>query len=97
MDPLDKHHIVSKNFKNYPIVENFHTIIDVMGKGILTSAGEISAMNHKGVMRVLNHAEFQTTLESIVWNKLESGLLPLLESVSGNDVEADLQDIFQRP
>nr|GEW48323.1 alkane hydroxylase MAH1-like [Tanacetum cinerariifolium] len=96
MDPLDKHHIVSKNFKNYPKGENFHTIIDVMGKGILTSAGEIWAMNHKVVMHVLNHAEFQTTLETIVWNKLESGLLPILESVSGNGVEVDLQDIFQR-
>ncbi|KAM0042426.1 putative cytochrome P450 superfamily [Helianthus debilis subsp. tardiflorus] len=46
-DPLDIHHILSKNFSNYPKGDKFRRIFDALGDGILNSDGEIWEMNRK--------------------------------------------------
>ncbi|KAI3696032.1 hypothetical protein L1987_79041 [Smallanthus sonchifolius] len=95
-DPLDIHHILSKNFSNYPKGDKFRKIFDSLGDGILNSDGEMWEMNRKIIFSVFKHPGFQCMMEETVWNKVENGLIPILESVCGRGSEIDLQDVFQR-
>ncbi|KAF5794329.1 putative cytochrome P450 superfamily [Helianthus annuus] len=62
-DPLDIHHILSKNFINYPKGDKFRRIFDALGDGILNSIGEIWEMNHKIIFSILKHAKFQSMVD----------------------------------
>ncbi|GJV44162.1 alkane hydroxylase MAH1-like protein, partial [Tanacetum coccineum] len=74
--------------------KNFSETIDVLGDGIFSSDGKIWEIGHNKVtMSTLNHFRFQSMLETIIWNKVETGLLPIFESISANGCEMDLQDI----
>nr|GEV23987.1 alkane hydroxylase MAH1-like [Tanacetum cinerariifolium] len=95
-NPLDIHHILSKNFSNYPKGDKFHEIFEILGDGILNTDGKLWEINRRITMSVLKHSEFHSTWEMIVWNKVENGLLPVLDSICANGLEMDLQDIFQR-
>ncbi|KAJ0721558.1 putative cytochrome P450 [Helianthus annuus] len=95
-DPLDIHHILSKNFSNYPKGDKFQKIFDILGDGILNADGKIWEISHKVIFSVLNHVGFQSKMETIIWDKVENGLLPILESICERGTEMDLQDIFQR-
>ncbi|KAJ0763879.1 putative cytochrome P450 [Helianthus annuus] len=95
-DPLDIHHILCKNFRNYPKGDKLHKIFDVLGDGILDSDGELWEINRKVIFSILKHPGFQSKMETIIWNKVENGLLPILESICRSGTEIDLQDIFQR-
>ncbi|KAJ0900646.1 putative cytochrome P450 [Helianthus annuus] len=95
-DPLDIHHILSKNFSNYPKGDKFRKIFDSLGDGILNTDGETWELNRKVIFSVFKNAGFQTTMETTMWNKVENGLLPILESICERGAETDLQDIFQR-
>ncbi|KAJ0866280.1 putative cytochrome P450 [Helianthus annuus] len=95
-NPLDIHHILTRNFWNYPKGENFRKIFDILGDGIFNSDGELWEIHRKVTMSVFKHAGFQSLLETTLWNKVEKGLLPVLESISRQGKEMDLQEIFQR-
>ncbi|PWA43820.1 cytochrome P450 [Artemisia annua] len=95
-DPLDVNHVLSKNFKNYPKGDKLRQIFDILGDGIISSDGKTWEISRKVTMSTFNHSRFQSMLETIIWNKVESGLLPTLESICAHGIEIDLQDIFQR-
>ncbi|XP_023744765.2 alkane hydroxylase MAH1 [Lactuca sativa] len=95
-NPLDVHHVLTKNFSNYPRGDTFRNIFRFLGDGLITSDGKLWEINHKVTISALKHACFQGMLETVVWNKVENGLLPILESISEHHTEVDLQDIFQR-
>ncbi|KAI7747866.1 hypothetical protein M8C21_027438, partial [Ambrosia artemisiifolia] len=95
-DPLDIHHILSKNFTNYPKGDKFQKIFDVLGDGILNSDGKMWEISHKVILSVLKHAGFQSIMETIIWDKVENGLLPILESICERNTVIDMQDTFQR-
>nr|GEZ06314.1 alkane hydroxylase MAH1-like [Tanacetum cinerariifolium] len=71
-------------------------MFDIFGDGILNSDNELWEIHRKTTMFLLKHADFQTLLEKTIVNKVENGLLPILESVSMRNQEIDLQEIFQR-
>ncbi|KAJ9554062.1 hypothetical protein OSB04_018107 [Centaurea solstitialis] len=95
-DPANINHILSKNFANYPKGDKYSKIFDVLGDGILNSDGKLWEINRKVSLSVLKSAGFQSSLETITWNKVENGLLPVLESLCEHGMEVDLQEIFQR-
>ncbi|KAL4582697.1 hypothetical protein LXL04_007255 [Taraxacum kok-saghyz] len=95
-DPLDIHHVLSKNFPNYPKGQKFRKIFDIFGDGIFNVDGHLWEIQRKSTMSLFNQPNFQSVFETIVWDKVEKGLLPVLESISKRDMEIDLQDIFQR-
>ncbi|KAL4582696.1 hypothetical protein LXL04_007254 [Taraxacum kok-saghyz] len=95
-DPLDVHHVLSKNFSNYPKGQKFRKIFDIFGDGIFNVDGHLWEIQRKSTMSLFNQPNFQSVFETIVWDKVEKGLLPVLESISKRDMEIDLQDIFQR-
>ncbi|KAI3700306.1 hypothetical protein L2E82_44932 [Cichorium intybus] len=95
-DPLDIHHVLSKNFPNYPKGENFREIFDVLGDGIFNVDGHLWEIQRKTILSLFRKPNFQSVFEAIVWNKVESGLLPVIESISKPGKDMDLQEIFQR-
>ncbi|KAJ0801986.1 putative cytochrome P450 [Helianthus annuus] len=95
-DPANMHHILSKNFHNYPKGPEFRNIFDVLGDGIFNSDNELWEIHRKTTMSLLKHPEFNSLLETNIKNKLEKGLLPLLSFVSSHNQETDLQEIFQK-
>ncbi|KAL4575407.1 hypothetical protein LXL04_022250 [Taraxacum kok-saghyz] len=95
-DPSDIQHILSKNFSNYPKGEKFRKLFDVLGDGIFNADGHIWEIQRKTTMSLFKQPNFQHVFEAIVWNKVERGLLPVLESVCKQGKEMDLQETFQK-
>ncbi|XP_071686978.1 alkane hydroxylase MAH1-like [Rutidosis leptorrhynchoides] len=95
-NPLDVRHVLFKNFNNYPKGDKFRNIFDIFGDGILTSEGPLWDIQRKITTCLFKHANYQSLLETVIWDKLENGLLPILESISNNAKEIDLQELFDR-
>ncbi|CAH1430985.1 unnamed protein product [Lactuca virosa] len=95
-DPLDIHHVLSKNFSNYPKGQKYRKLFDIFGDGIINLDGHLWEIHRKTIMSLFRQPNFQSVFEAVVWNKVESGLLPVLESISKTGMEIDLQEIFQR-
>ncbi|CAH1444368.1 unnamed protein product [Lactuca virosa] len=95
-DPANVHHILSKNFPNYPKGPEFRKIFDILGDGIFNADHDLWEIHRKTSMSLLKHPDFNSHLEENIKNKIEKGLLPLLEIVSNNQQETDMQEIFQR-
>ncbi|XP_023741232.1 alkane hydroxylase MAH1 [Lactuca sativa] len=95
-NPLDVHHIMSKNFSNYPRGHRFRKIFDILGDGFSNTDGDLWHFHRRTIMPLLKSPCFGSLLEDVIWNKVESGLLPVLEYLSMQEVEIDLQDIFER-
>ncbi|XP_010555338.1 PREDICTED: alkane hydroxylase MAH1-like [Tarenaya hassleriana] len=96
VDPANIHHIMSSNFKNYPKGHEFKKIFDVLGDGIFNVDSDLWKDLRKSAQTMFNHQDFQTFTVRTSISKLEKGLLPLLDHVSGHDIVVDLQDVFQR-
>ncbi|KAF5777715.1 putative cytochrome P450 [Helianthus annuus] len=94
--PADIHHILSKNFPNYPKGHKFGEIFDILGDGVSNSDGDLWEFHRRTLMGLLNQPSFHSLLKMTIWNKVEKGLLPALDNISQQGVEMDLQDIFQR-
>lgn len=92
-NPANIHHILSKNFSNYPKGTKFRTCFDILGNGIFNTDSEIWEIHRKFTLSVMNNSNFHTLLERTIWNKIENDLIPVLER---GKTEIDLQDIFQR-
>ncbi|XP_023741233.1 alkane hydroxylase MAH1 [Lactuca sativa] len=95
-DPLDIHHVLSKNFPNYPKGPKYRKLFDIFGDGIINIDGHLWEIHRKTIMSLFRQPNFQSVFEAVVWNKVETALLPVLESISKTGMEIDLQEIFQR-
>ncbi|KAI4323547.1 hypothetical protein L6164_023143 [Bauhinia variegata] len=95
-DPMNVHHITSKNFCNYPKGPQFHENFGYLGQGIFTTDGD-AWKNSKALLHsVFKQQSFSLFLEKVVREKLEGGLLPLLAHVEKNGIQVDLQEVFNR-
>ncbi|XP_020553868.1 alkane hydroxylase MAH1-like [Sesamum indicum] len=95
-DPANIHHVFSKNFSNYPKGPEFRKIFEILGDGIFNADFELWEIHRRTTISLLTHSKFHSSLESTVWGKVETGLLPVLASFCKQGAEVDLQDIFQR-
>ncbi|KAI3755974.1 hypothetical protein L1987_55785 [Smallanthus sonchifolius] len=95
-DPANIHHILTKNFHNYPKGPDFRHIFDILGDGIFNSDHELWELHRKTIMSILKHPDFHSLLQTNIKNKLQKGLFPLLNFISSRHQEIDLQEIFQR-
>ncbi|KAK9059878.1 hypothetical protein SSX86_020582 [Deinandra increscens subsp. villosa] len=94
--PADIHYILSKNFPNYPKGDKFREIFDILGEGVSNADGEIWEFHRRTLKPLLSHPSFHSILKKNIWDKVERGLLPVLDKNSKQGVETDLQDLFQR-
>ncbi|KAL0353411.1 UNVERIFIED_CONTAM: Alkane hydroxylase MAH1 [Sesamum angustifolium] len=95
-DPANIHHIFSRNFSNYPKGPEFRKIFDLLGDGIFNADFELWELHRRTTHSFFSHATFHTLLGRAVWGKVETGLLPVLDSFLKQGIAVDLQDILQR-
>ncbi|KAH6768701.1 hypothetical protein C2S51_014037 [Perilla frutescens var. frutescens] len=95
-DPANIHHVFSRNFSNYPKGPEFRKIFDILGDGIFGADFELWEIHRKTTLAQLTHPDFYTYLERTVWDKVETGLIPVLDDFCKRESDLDLQDIFQR-
>ncbi|KAL7089905.1 hypothetical protein ACP275_12G006100 [Erythranthe tilingii] len=96
VDPENIHYIMTSNFRNFPKGPEFREIFDVLGDGIFNSDDD-SWKDQRNVSRALiTHRSFHRFLAVISREKVEKGLIPVLEKAALEDRVLDLQDLFQR-
>ncbi|MCD7471198.1 hypothetical protein HAX54_011513 [Datura stramonium] len=95
-DPANIHHILSRNFSNYPKGPEFQEIFEILGNGIFNVDSELWEIHRRTTMSLMNHAKFQFLLQRNVWDVIENGLRPILDAFAEQGILFDLQDIFQR-
>ncbi|KZV36259.1 hypothetical protein F511_14277 [Dorcoceras hygrometricum] len=95
-DPANIHHVLSKNFSNYPKGPEFRKIFEILGDGIFNADFELWEFHRKTTLSLMTQPNFYSFLERNTWQKIEKGLLPTLEGFLEKGVDIDLQDLFQR-
>lgn len=95
-DPANVHYIMSCNFTNFPKGPEFLKIFDFLGDGIFNSDSDMWRKQRKVAQALINNRQFRQFLVKTTQNKVEEGLIPVLEHVSRQDVLVDFQDLFQR-
>ena len=93
---MNIHHIRSKIFSNHPKGPEFQEIFYVLGDGIFNSDHDSWRYQRKLLQTLLKDNKFKLFFEEVVKGKVEKGLIPILDHVSNQGIEVDLQDIFQR-
>ncbi|KMT08643.1 hypothetical protein BVRB_6g139200 [Beta vulgaris subsp. vulgaris] len=96
IDPANIHHVMSKNFGNYPKGTKFNEMFDVLGDGIFNADFLVWQYHRKMAQYFLGHPKFHHFLVKKTREKLENGLIPVLDHVSLHGIEVDLQDLFAR-
>lgn len=96
IDPANVHHVMSKNFGNYPKGSKLKEILDVLGDGVFNTDSIVWQYHRKMAQSYLSHPKFHHFLVKKTWEKLENGLIPVLDHVSNHAIEIDLQDLFAR-
>ncbi|XP_022863241.1 alkane hydroxylase MAH1-like [Olea europaea var. sylvestris] len=95
-DPANVHYILSKNFPNFTKGPEFKKIFDILGDGIFNAESESWKNQRRTVMSLINHHKFQKFVATISQNKVEEGLIPVLENAAKMGKEVDMQELFQR-
>ncbi|XP_016477381.1 alkane hydroxylase MAH1-like [Nicotiana tabacum] len=95
-DPVNLHHMLSKNFNNYPKGSEYKKMFDIMGDGIFNVDNELWEVQRKITISIMSHPKFLSCLERNVWDKVVKGLQPVLDNFAKQGSCFDLQDIFQR-
>ncbi|XP_044469089.1 alkane hydroxylase MAH1-like [Mangifera indica] len=96
VDPANIHYIMSSNFSNFPKGPDFKEIFDVLGDGIFNADSDLWRSQRKAAQMLMNHQRFHRFLLKTSLEKLEKGLIPILEHVAKQEKTVDLQDLFQR-
>lgn len=96
LDPANVHYIMSKNFKNYPKGSKFNEMFDVFGDGIFNVDSKLWEYHRKMAHTFIGHPKFNQFLHEKVWEKVEKGLIPVLDHASKQGLVVDLQDLFSR-
>ncbi|KAK3419123.1 hypothetical protein EUGRSUZ_H04847 [Eucalyptus grandis] len=95
-DPANVHYIMSTNFENFPKGAEFKRVFDVLGDGILNSDSDMWRMQRRVAQVFMNDRRFCRFLAKTTRDKVENGLLRVLDELSQKGVAVDLQDLFQR-
>lgn len=79
-DPANIHYVLSKNFTNYPKGPEFRKIFDILGDGIFNADSQLWQTDRKVTLSVLHHPSFHKLLETTIREKVEKGLLQILQN-----------------
>ncbi|KAG6493210.1 noroxomaritidine synthase-like [Zingiber officinale] len=95
-DPANLQHIFNVNFQNYPKGDEFANIFDILGDGIFISDGERWRRQRAKAHALVGQRSFRSFVAAASRDKVEKGLLPLLDEVARRGSAVDLQDVFLR-
>ncbi|KAJ4850908.1 hypothetical protein Tsubulata_009477, partial [Turnera subulata] len=88
--------ITSSKFSDFPKGREFKEILEILGDGIFNTDSDMWKSQRKLAQELISHRQFYTFLVKTSNDKVEQGLLPVLEHVSQRGLVVDLQDVFQR-
>ncbi|XVF45183.1 hypothetical protein PTKIN_Ptkin02bG0184600 [Pterospermum kingtungense] len=95
-DPENVRHILSTKGSAYLKGTEWLKQFDIFGEALFNSDG-VAWKHHRKVFHAfLNHPKFRQSLSKIVEDRIEQGLVKVLEHVSGQDLVVNLQDLFVR-
>ncbi|KAL5860546.1 hypothetical protein ACOSQ4_001842 [Xanthoceras sorbifolium] len=95
-DPVNVHHILSRNFSNYGKGPKLRMIMEPLGDGLLIAEGDSWKIQRRIIHSVMKSSKFESALDKIIRGKVERGLVPVVEHVAKLGIEVDLQEVFQR-
>nr|XP_027088871.1 alkane hydroxylase MAH1-like [Coffea arabica] len=84
-DSANVNYILSKNFSNFQKGPEFEKMFDILGEGIFNAECESWDSQRKTIMPLINHQGFQKFVGITSWNKLEKGLIPVLEHAAKSE------------
>ncbi|CAO2830528.1 unnamed protein product [Amaranthus hypochondriacus] len=96
VDPSNIHHIMSKNFSNYPKGPKFHEMLDVLGDGIFNVDFDLWKYQRSMAHSFIGHPRFRKVLVDNVEEKIVKGLIPLLDHACKERLVIDFQSLFER-
>ncbi|GLT33204.1 hypothetical protein SLA2020_078090 [Shorea laevis] len=91
-DSRNVQHILRKKFENFQRGPEFREIFEVLGDGIFNSDGDLWKTQQKALHSLIKNTKFELAVQRILSQKLQRGLIPILESCS----VLDMQDVFHR-
>ncbi|XP_021863473.2 alkane hydroxylase MAH1 [Spinacia oleracea] len=96
VDPANIYHVSSKKFGNYGKGAKLNEILEPLGDGILNTDSNIWLFHRNVAQSFTNHPKFHQLLVNTTFQKVESGLIPILDHVCKDGIEIDLHDVFSR-
>lgn len=95
-DPMNVHHILSKNFFNYEKGSEIREILEPLADGIINSDSDWWTFQRKTMRSIVKNSKFELFVEKVVREKMVDGLIPFLDHISKLEIEVDLQEVFKR-
>lgn len=95
-DPANVNYILNSNFLNYPKGSDFIEIFDVLGDGIFNADSEWWSIQRKVAHNFISYRGFKRFVAKSCREKVENGIVPILEHVMQQGKAMDLQDLMQR-
>ncbi|KAL1356384.1 hypothetical protein AAHE18_05G181000 [Arachis hypogaea] len=96
-DPMNAHHVFSKNFENYVNGPEFRDVFDVFGDAIIATDDLEKWRYMKSLfLSLIKHKGFDIFFEKTIQNKVKNSFLPVLDHAWLQGTVLDLQDVFCR-
>ncbi|XWS39985.1 hypothetical protein CRYUN_Cryun18bG0101400 [Craigia yunnanensis] len=95
-DPENVRYILSTNSLAYLKGSEWLKQFDIFGEALFNSDGEAWKRHRKVFHAFLNHHQFHQSLSKIVQDRIEQGLVKVLQYVSRRELVVNLQDLFVR-
>ncbi|KAL6125176.1 hypothetical protein ACLB2K_073235 [Fragaria x ananassa] len=99
-NPENVEYMFKTRFDNYPKGKPFTVLLgDLLGRGIFNVDGDMWRFQRKMASLELGSVTVRSHALEVVTAEIQSRLIPLMASVTGNDSDAgilDLQDVFRR-
>lgn len=95
-NPANLHYIMSQNFSNYPKGPENKRIFDLLGDMLFNSDLNEWKKDRKMAHGLFGNRRFHQASLSINRERLENGLIPVLDNASKQGLVVDLQDLLER-
>ncbi|GMI72194.1 cytochrome P450, family 96, subfamily A, polypeptide 10 [Hibiscus trionum] len=95
-DPANVHHIMTSNFNNFPKGPKYKHKLDILGDGIFNSDLDLWKNQRMATHGFIRNPQFHKFLLKTTRDKVEKGLVPVLDHVAARGLMVDLEDVFQR-
>nr|KJB33823.1 hypothetical protein B456_006G032600 [Gossypium raimondii] len=95
-DPANAHYVMSSNFDNFPKGPEFKQMFDGLGDGIFNSDMDLWKNQRIAAQGFMRHHLFHQFLLRTIRDKVEMGLMPIIDHAAKHGLVINLEDIFQR-
>ncbi|XP_017971964.1 PREDICTED: alkane hydroxylase MAH1 isoform X1 [Theobroma cacao] len=95
-DPQNVRYLMNTNYRAYVKGSEWRKQFDVFGEALFNSDGEEWKRQRRIFHAFLNHPQFLQSLARVLRQRLEQGLIKVLEHVSKQELVVDLQDLLVR-